>query len=322
MDNKENKKGGELFKSFVSKTTDLGKKVADGIQKGAENISEQNKQRSAERKIENEKKIYKKKIEKYRPVFAKDFNSKKFDIPNVIQIVDDATRNGIDVCEGAIGYKKTVKGVEIFCLYDNWVEESKIVFVPFWACDVVYCKDPCDKMCFIKADDVFGRWTNEKIAELEHIASCLGAKSFSVEIVEENRESAVKRMNLNLNMQAKQTKEEANISQSVSHESSRGTSNKYSGKNTTHFEGHHDPKPPTLKWFATDGSIKGLVDNCCSGNNSIKSKVLELKGSTASTMSQKNAAAIDEILHLKGNASLEKEYLKEHSKKFIFEIEF
>ena len=60
----------------------------------------------------------------------------------------------------------------------------------------------------------------------------------------------------------------------------------------------------------------------CNISNSIKSKVLELKGSASATMSQKTTCAIDTLLSIKGNMSYEKQAIKEHSSKLIFAIEF
>lgn len=96
-----------------------------------------------------------KKIEKYNPLFPDEYHSENFKIPNVIAIVDDAVRRGIDVCEGAIGWRKTVNDVEILYLYDEWIEESNIQFIPVAKCDDVYCVDPFDRSKFIKSDYIF-----------------------------------------------------------------------------------------------------------------------------------------------------------------------
>ena len=94
------------------------------------------------------------------------------------------------------------------------------------------------------------------------------------------------------------------------------------GKNVSYFEGNTEAKRPTLKWFALDENIKGLIEMRCSGNNSIKSKVLELKAATTATMSKEIACAIDGVLGLKSSMSLEKKSVKEHSKVLVFEVDF
>ena len=79
---------------------------------------------------------------------------------------------------------------------------------------------------------------------------------------------------------------------------------------------------PVLKWFAHDENIKHLIEMRCSDNNSIKSKILELKGSSSATMSKKCACAIDKILNIKGSLSMEKQTIKEYNNILLYEIEF
>ena len=96
-----------------------------------------------------QKAILDQRIRHYNPLFREKFFSKEFTLPNVIQIVDDAVRRGVDVCEGAIGWTKKVGGVEILYIYDEFVKESGIKFVPFVKCDAVYCVDNFDRNKFI-----------------------------------------------------------------------------------------------------------------------------------------------------------------------------
>ena len=170
MENNENKQK-KTFADFMSKASEISKKTAVKIQEGAENLSEQTK-----------KSLYEQRMNKYNPLFKETFRSKQFRLPNIIEIVDSAVRRGIDVCEGAIGWTDKINDVEILHIYDEWVKESKIQFLPIAKCDAVYCIDPFDKNKFINVNSAFERTTSEKLAELEHIAYCLGAKSCSIEI--------------------------------------------------------------------------------------------------------------------------------------------
>ena len=95
-----------------------------------------------------------------------------------------------------------------------------------------------------------------------------------------------------------------------------------SGRNVSYFEGNKTPTEPELKWFAFDDNIKGLIDMKCKSNNAIKSKIIELSCTTSSTMSKKTAVAIDKLLKIKANMSLEKKCVKEHESKMIFEVVF
>ena len=101
---------------------------------------------------------------------------------------------------------------------------------------------------------------------------------------------------------------------------SMSNSNKQSGKIISYFEGHDEPKAPSLKWFAHDDNIKGLID--MRFNKAIKSTVLELKGASSATMSKKVACAIDNVMKISGKISMESNAVKEFSKILIYEIEF
>ena len=149
------------------------------------------------------------------------------------------------------------------------------------------------------------------MAELEHIAYCLGAKSCAIEIVENDIQTVT------VKGKAKIAKEEL-----VDNETGTKNQRKQSVKNISSFEGNDKAKKPKLKWFAFDENIKGLVDMRISGKNLIKSKVLELRCSAAATMSHKTAVAIDKIKNIKVGLSMELKAVKEHSSKLIFEIEF
>ena len=105
------------FGDVVGKASDIGKKVAVSIQKSAKDISEHTK------KVQQEKKV-----KRYNPLFPEVFHSEEYNIPNLIAIVDDATRRGIEVCEGAIGWTQKVGDVETLYLYDEYVSKSNIKF--------------------------------------------------------------------------------------------------------------------------------------------------------------------------------------------------
>lgn len=296
----ETKKGKESFAAFLSKTADASKKAAAGIQKGAQNLAEQTK-----------KNMYEQRMKHYNPLFPDQFRSEDFRLPNVIEIVDDAVRKNIDVCEGAIGWLDTVNDVEILHLYDEWVDESGINFAPKWKCDCIYCVDQFDRNKYINMNSVFGMANEERLAELESIAYSLGAKMCSVEIVESDAELETKKMSAKA----------GGVVEGGASAHSKNAS-KQSGRIVSYFNGSDTPTRPTLKWFAHDDNIKGLIEMRCSDANSIKSKVLVLQGSSTSSVSRKIACAVDKMVKVKGSMSMEKQSMKEHSSKLIYEIEF
>lgn len=302
MNNEQEKmqeKAKKALSNMLQLASDAAKKAASEVQKSATAFSEKRQQEMLE-----------KQIKKYRPLTAKEYKSKNFKIPNAIQIVDDAVRRNIEVCEGAIGWLEEHKGVEVLHLYDEFVEKSGLSFVPAPKCDTVYCVDNFDRSTFISSSYVFSKTNEEKLAELANIAHSLGAKRCSVEIVESDTKSSSGALGINIAVGGAN----ANVAES--------NKQKSSGKRTMEFIGSDQPTRPELKWFAYDENIKGLIEMRCSNNNSIKSTTLELSGSSCATMSKKVACAIDHIAHISGSASMEAQAMCEHSSKLILEIEF
>ena len=293
MDNDNNVKKG-AFSSLLKKTSDLSKKAAESAKEFAE---------------QTKKNIYDAHAKKYTPVSAKDLKSKGFDMPSIINIVDNAANRKYITDKDSIGWIEQHEDVNVLHIYDSFVAKCDIAFVPVPQRDNVYCKDNFEPKKFINVNQFFGKAADEKLAELSNIAYCLGAKSCSVEIIESEAETDSKKTQGNV---------VGLLGASASNASAK--SNVQSGKRVSAFEGHDDPKPPALKWFAYDENIKGLIEMRL--NKAIKSTVLELKGSSSATMSKKLACAIDNVMNVKGKLSMEATAIKEHSKVLLFEIEF
>lgn len=124
-------KMGESAKGTVQKSKKIGAKAVVAVQKSAVDMSD--KMKSAN---------YQSRMKKYNPLFPEEYYSESFKLPNMIMIRDDAERRGIDVCVGAIGWRGTVANVEVLYLYDEFLEESGLTFVPMPQCDAVYYVDP------------------------------------------------------------------------------------------------------------------------------------------------------------------------------------
>ena len=282
-----NEKSNKGLSDFWNKTVDASKKALEQVKKNAHD----------------------KKVKKYNPLFPEDFKSSEFHIPNIIQIVDDAVRRDIDICEGAIGWVDRVGDVEVLHLYDEWVEESGIQFIPVWNCDSIYYVDNFNRNRYVNVNSVFSKTNEEKIAELENIAYCLGAKSCSVEIVVKDQEKAISKSKVQLEASVESIQEQS-------------ISKKDRAKTKVSFVGHNNPTYPKLKWFAHDDNIKGLIEKKCNDVQSVKSKILELSSACSATMNRKVACAIDKLLKVKGTASMEQQSIKEHSTTLIFELKF
>ena len=276
--NFDKKKFSETTAGIVQKTVDASKKVASGTKKNVENAIEKAKNDALLRKLK-----------KLNPVFPEQYQSEMFNLPNIIMIVDDAVRRGNKLCEGAIGWLSNDAGVEMLCLYDEAIDFSELKFIPAPICDAIYYVDSFDRSKYIRTDCIFSKAHEERIAELKHIAHCLGARKCSIEISESQSGINVQKRSASVSESVygvdTQESTETNLRQSGS--------DSRCGKIEIEFEGNTDCIEPELKWFSYDDTIKRLIEMRTSNSNSIKSETLELSGASSATMSQKTAYAID-----------------------------
>lgn len=316
------KKRVEALVSIAQGTTDISKKVAQGVKSGTATVIEKTKVNAAAVVEKTKNEVYARRLKKFNPLFPDKYNDELFNLPNIIVIVDDAVRKGIDVCEGAIGWLGKENGVEVLYLYDEAVPSSGIQFIPTATCDAVYYVDGFDRHTFIKADCYFRKVQEERSAELEHIACCLGAKSCSVEIVETQKTSQAKKRKTELKENVRGVKSKEYSEQS----SSDKKATELHSRNRSEFQGNDVPQKPVLKWFAHDSTIQQLIAARCSGDNSITMKELEFYGSSFATMSKKAACAIDCALaamdNASGSISMEAQVSKEQESKLVFRVEF
>ncbi len=328
--NEEKQNGKEKFSNILQKASDIGKKVADNVQKGTQALAE---------KAKNDQ--YDRRMKKYNPLFPKEFKSKNFHLPNIIQIIDDATIRDIDVCQGAMGWRKKINGTEVLFLCDEAVKASGISFIPAVTCDAIYYVDNFDRNRYIKTDCIFSKAHEERMAELKHIAFTLGAKKFTAEIVEieKVRETNTQRSSGKVNIKADFAVSEKNVSAEstqthcLTNETHQQNNAQISGKVYAVFEGSDNPQRPTLKWFSHDEMIKGLIEMRCSNKNAIKSEELKLEGTASATMSRTTACNLDGVLTAIydstqakqtrfSSTSMEQQATREHSSKLIYTVEF
>ncbi len=290
---KNQEKTKQTFANAWKKAADFGKKAAES----AKNIVDQTKET-----------IHEQQAKKYAVITKNDFADPTFQRPNIIKIEDDSANRNFVSDPDAIGWIEKHKEIDVLHIYFTFAKDCGIIFVPLFQRENVYCQDNFDSNKYINSNHVFGKATEEKLAELNNIAYCLGAKSCAIEIIEADTEINSHQATLKIK------------GSPASAETNSTRKNNQSGKTISYFEGHNDPKLPMLKWFAHDDNIKGLIEMRC--NKAIKSNILELKGSSSATMSKAIACAIDDILKIGGGISMEKQALKEHSNRLLFEIEF
>ena len=312
-------KGAKAVTGAVTKTGALGKKLVGSVQGTVHDMSE---------KAKNDR--YLKELKKYNPLFPGEFASETFDVPNIIMICDDAERRGIEVCEGAIGWREKNKdNVEILYLYDNFVENSGLHFIPAPQCDAVYYVDNFDHTRFIRADEVFKKAHNDKVAELRNVAFCLGAKRCDVRIIESDIQKESIKQDSSYSETADAYLVEASAGITTSHQASSYSKTDRAGLTSSEWSGNQAVTRPELKWFRYEETVLKLIENRLSGENHIKRERLELSGSSTATMSRKAAVAVDALVSKSGvsagsktSNSLEAQATKESSRTLIFDIEF
>ena len=306
----DKKKSVEALSTLAQNTVDLGKKVVADTRVGVTAMVEKSKADE-----------YARRLKKYNPLFPEQYQSASFNLPNIIVIVDDAVRRGIDVCEGSIGWLSKDSGAEVLHLYDEAVQFSGVQFVPAATCDAVYYVDSFDRNRFIRTDCIFSKAHEEKIAELKHIAYCIGAKRCTIDISESSTKSKTKSVTADVN--AKTNDIHGKVS--ADYENSSKNSKRRHGHDEIEFTGFRLPKRPALKWFAHDDGINRLIDMCCSGRRKVKYETLELSGTTSATMTQSAAVAIDGVIksvNAKGKLSMRSQVKEENRSKLLFHIEF
>ena len=304
----EEKKGSEKFSAFMKKAAEVGKKTADTVAQGAKDLSEKIKEDQEEReRIKKEKEK-----ESLNPLFQKEYKKKDFHLPDVVVIADDKEHAAL--LDGAMGWRESREGTEILYLYRSWVAKSGLEFSSAPGVGDIYCAERFDPRRFIRTEEVFKRAHDERLAELDKIAYALGARSYSIEIVE--AEALAEKRTGSSGVKV------GKLGAKISAEGSSAQENQRSGKTTAKLVGHDEPTRPDLKWFREDENIKNLIEMRCSDKNSLKIKTLELKGASMISLKNSVACAVDAIKKVKTSASMESEATKAHNSTLIFEIEF
>lgn len=306
----DKEKSKEVLSGFMKNTVEFSKKTAENAKISVANMVEKSKEES-----------YAKRLKKYNPLFPEQYQSESFHLPNIIMIVDDAVRRDIDVCQGAIGWLSSDAGSEVLYLYDEAVEFSGIQFIPKVACDTVYCVDNFDRNRYIQSENIFTKAHDERLAELENIAYCLGAQKCIIEISEATIETHTQKKS----MKVSESFSNGKANEGFENNTSQTHGKQRSGRIEIEFQNNTNIERPKLKWFAYDDNIKSLIDMCCDGRRAVKSKILELSGSSSATMSQKTACTVDAIISgskINSSLSMASQAANEHHSKLVFQIEF
>ena len=296
---------------MVEQETASGEKKKGSFTGLIRKIADKGHQIMTEKADKSKNEAYLKRLEKYNPVYAAELESGEFYMPNMLFIEDDSKRREADVLEEAIGWRTKEKGAEVFHLFEDMVEQMGFVFLPNLQCNAFYYVDCFDKSKFLRVDCVFAIVRDEKLAELKHIACCLGAKKCTIEMAESHT-----------NVQNMKNEGKFKFIKGSEERSKQKTEQNF-GKLVVEFEGSKNPTRPTLKWFAHDQNVINLIDARCSGVNGVKNERVELYGAMSSAMSQKTACEIDTaIIKTGGKAKMESQAIAENESKLIYSIEF
>lgn len=307
----DRKKSAEALSSLMRNTVDMGKQAVNSAKTGVNAIAEKSKNDS-----------YLRRLKKYNPLFPEQFTNESFKVPSIIVVVDEVVRRDIDVCEGAMGWMNTENGVEIMYLYNTFVEFSGLHFVPNAVCGTVYHIHPYDRNNYIRADQIFDKAQDERIAELKYIAYSLGAKNCYIKISETSSNAKTTESKTGYSAQYNGASGKASVEQEAMHREEKS----FEGWNKTIFEGNDVPQVPELKWFANDDMVLRLVDMRCNRVNAVKADIYELSGSHSATMSTQTAKAMDiAVTKMNGGgvkSSFNARAEQEHQRKLFFSIEF
>lgn len=304
-------KSKEALLGMVQGTVDFGKKIVSTAKESSLARAERKKAEAIE-----------KDLKKYNPLFLEDLEQKAFHLPAVIVVADDIERRDIEVCKGAIGWRSSENGTEILWIYDKDTDILGVKFIPAKQHKGIYHVDQFDPSRYILASQIFSKAQDEKIAELERIAACLGAKKYIIDIQEYSQSNNQQNQKGNIGSVFKGFK--ANASMEENRMANELT------KNTFHTEsklrGSFWPKRPELKWFAHTDTILELIDNRCNNRNAVKTKTLQISGSSIAAMTTDVAlsidAAVEKMGSLKAESTMTAKAASEYHSTLYFHVEF
>ena len=263
--------------------------------------------------------LRKAKLEKYRPVFPEKIEKGYLKYPEMINIVDHDKRMSIEEFKNAVGFEEKVQWQRVLGIYKKDATSFNIKFYPEIS-STVYYVHPLDKGVYIEMSEYFKYLKEARVAELENIAQCLGAKYFRVSIMEEVRNENNKKTKANAKLGI--VKNKASVSVDLENKEKKYESIDVAAESS--FTGKA-PERPVLKFWANDIAIQNLVEQRLSPDNPLSSKTYRLNYNNSTGIHEKEAAKIDAVLKalkVSGTGSVLAEAKKESRRRFEFKIEF
>ena len=199
----------ELFGKAKSAFVKVADKTGDGtfdkddVTVIAENMSTAAKNAADKVKILVDETNREKEIRRLRPIKLEDLNSVNFRMSSLIHIAEmDKQYAESDVCQGAIGYHSTEKGLDIVHIFRGNEETFGVVLYPDDSYEL-YCRDHIDRNKYIALDEYFYYLKESCVCELETVAQDLGAKYFRVTLMAEKKTFSKKDIKAKVSAKAK-----------------------------------------------------------------------------------------------------------------------
>lgn len=266
----------------------------------------------------------------YKPVFPDEYNSPDYKIPKMIVIKDEASRKGIDVCKGAIGWADKIGELEALCMYDDWAKTCGLSFMPTLTLDTAYYVHPFDSSKYVRVEDYITTMKKDMNAELADIAYCLGAKSCKIERTEKKSKSFhVKGHNKNsgsapLLVDGVPVQASLEDKEKASFEYTDGSEWHESFQQT--FAGEAKASAPELRWYKDDSSINQLIKTRCSeGMNVSKTYRYEITNTYSSCVGMGLAKKLDGALaaiKIGQKGKLQSDLKKDSKMEYVYEVNF
>ena len=327
--NEKDKKVNEKIVEAVDTAKDIAERTIDFVGEAANAAGD-----FAEAQLKNAKSFmnrlnedlseakYKRDKEKYKPIFADQLISNELVYPEMINVVENDKRMGIEACYGAVGYNDKKNGINIVGIYKQDINKfNNIEFYPNKT-SYIYYVHPFDKNKYIRIDEYFTYLKEARVAELKKIAQQLGAKYFKVSIMEEKTIDAEKKTNAKAKLSFGKEKAEVDVKKEASEKKYEfiGVASESTFKN----EGKQ-PVRPELRFWANNIAIENLIEQRLSEDSPLTHETYRLDYNTSTGITETEAVKIDgalKMLKFTGAGSISEKAKEESKRRFEYEIEF
>lgn len=266
----------------------------------------------------------------YKPVFPDEYNSPDYKIPKMIVIKDEASRKGIDVCKGAIGWADKIGELEALCMYDDWAKTCGLSFMPTLTLDTAYYVHPFDSSKYVRVEDYITTMKKDMDAELADVAYCLGAKSYKIEHTEKKSRSFHVKGHSKNSGSAPLLVDGDPVQASL--DGKGKVSFGYAHESECHeflqqtFAGEAKASVPELRWYKDDSSVNQLIKTRCSeGMNVSKTYRCEITNTYSACVGVGLAKKLDGALaaiKIGQKDKLQSELKKDSKMEYVYEVNF